>query len=132
MQDRPDAQELLATLANYLEAELLPALDGPLGYRTRVAASLLRILEREQRHGDVALVRERDLLCGLLGHDAGDPAAVPLATQVTDLNRRLVAAIDAGELDHDAAWAALMEITRAKIAIIRPGYDAWDARGELP
>ena len=31
MQDRPTAAELLATVATYLEEELMPALDGPLG-----------------------------------------------------------------------------------------------------
>ena len=42
MQDRPTAAELLATVATYLEDELMPALDGPLAYRTRVAANLVR------------------------------------------------------------------------------------------
>ena len=132
MQDRPTATELLATLAEYLEAEVMPALEGPLGYRTRVAANLLRILEREQSLGTAALLRERALLCGLLGHDPQTPQPEALVEQVADLNRQIAAAIDEHRIDHEPAWNALMEITRAKIAIIRPGYDAWDAAGELP
>jgi hypothetical protein len=122
----------LATVAGYLEDELLPALDGPLSYRTRVAANLLRILEREQALGDAALERERDLITGLLDVAAPSSRSGSLEEQVLDLNRRLVAAIDSGGIDHARSWHALMEIARAKIAIIRPGYDAWDAEVELP
>ncbi|MFU8816717.1 MAG: DUF6285 domain-containing protein [Pseudomonadales bacterium] len=132
MQDRPTATELLATLAEYLEDELMPALEGPLGYRTRVAANLLRILEREQSLGAAALQRERALLCDLLGADSQALQPGSLAEQVAELNRRVASAIDDHHIDHQQAWNALMEISRAKIAIIRPGYDAWDAAGELP
>jgi hypothetical protein len=132
VQDRPTSGEVLATVAAYLEDELMPSLDGPLAYRTRVAANLLRILEREAAQGDVALARERELIASLLGADAHEAGAGALAEQVLDLNRRLAAAIDAGRIDHARAWLALMEIARAKLAIIRPGYDAWTAEVELP
>ena len=132
MQDRPTEAEVLATVAGYVEDELLPALDGPLSYRTRVAANLLRILEREQALGDAALARERDLIAPLLDLAAQTPAGMSLADHVLDLNRRLAAAIDAGLVAHARAWPALMEIARAKLAIIRPGYDAWTAEVELP
>lgn len=132
MQDRPTQEELLATVAEYLEAELIPALDGPLAYRSRVAANLVRILQREQVLGRASLRREYALLRGMLDIDPG--AAVPdaLADSVLELNRRAVAAIDTGAIAHERAWPALMEIARAKLAIIRPGYDAWDAAEELP
>ena len=124
MQDRPDATELLATVAEFLEQELMPALDGPAAYRTRVAVNLLRILEREQRLGPAALARECELLRNVLGvGDASDPF---------ELNSRFATAIDAGEIAHEAAWPALMEIARAKLAIARPGYDAYDSADELP
>jgi hypothetical protein len=129
MQDRPTAAELLATVATYLEEELMPALDGPLAYRTRVAANLLRMLEREQSHG-AALARERDVLAALL--DIALPANGTLVAQVAELNRQLVAAIDGGRVEHARAWPVLMEIAHAKLAIIRPGYDDYDARGEVP
>jgi hypothetical protein len=132
VQDRPTALEVLTTVAGYLEDELMPALDGPLSYRTRVAANLLRILEREAAHGEAALERERDLLAALLGRNPRALPAASLAGQVLALNHALVAAIDAGAVDHARVWPALMEIARAKIAIVRPGYDAYDAATELP
>ena len=130
MQDRPTAAELLATVATYLEEELMPTLDGPLAYRTRVAANLVRTLEREQSFGATSLARERDALAALL--DVIPPGNATLDAQVAELNRRLVAAIDDGRIEHAQAWPVLMEIAHAKLAIIRPGYDDYDARGELP
>ena len=130
MQDRPTSAELLATLGEYLEEELMPALDGPLAYRTRVAANLVRILERENALGPASLRRERELLSQLLGVDP--PRSDSLTDDVLELNRQVVDAIDAGRIDHTQAWPALMEIARAKLAIIRPGYDAWDSAVELP
>ena len=132
MQDRPTAHELLDTVGRFLEEEMLPTLDGPAAYRTRVAANLVRILEREEALGDAQLWRERELLCGLLGVD---PALLPNASlrdQVLDLNARVSGAITAGRIDHAKAWQPLMESAHAKLAIIRPGYDDYDARGELP
>jgi len=129
MQDRPTAAELLATVATYLEEELMPALDGPLAYRTRVAANLVRTLEREEALGNASLTRERDALAALLGLA---PANGTLEAQVAELNRQLVAAIDGGRVEHARVWPVLMDVAHAKLAIIRPGYDDYDARGELP
>jgi hypothetical protein len=130
MQDRPTAAELLATVARYLEEELMPALDGPLAYRTRVALNLVGMLEREEALGDASLMRERDALAALL--DVASPANGTLEAQVAELNRQLVAAIDGGRVEHARAWPVLMDVAHAKLAIIRPGYDDYDARGELP
>jgi Domain of unknown function (DUF6285) len=132
VQDRPTAAELLATLAGYLEDELMPALDGPLAYRTRVAANLVRILERENSLGPALLLREYELLSGLLGEPVRRLPSAASSAEVAELNRRLALAIDAGSVRHADVWPALMEIARAKLAIIRPGYDAWDAAAELP
>ncbi len=79
MQDRPTAQELLATIAELLEGEVLQSLEGegPLQHQVRVAGNLSRILGRER------------------------------------------------------AWAALVEIVRAKLAITKPGHDAYDFTAEL-
>ena len=132
MQDRPTAHELLDTVARFLEDELMPTLDGPAGYRTRVAANLVRILEREEALGDAQLRRERELLCGLLGVDVASLPTASVRDQVLDLNARVAGAIATGRIDHARAWQPLMEITQAKLAIIRPGYDGYDARGELP
>src|SRR4051794_2846589 len=117
MQDRPNQAEILATLATFLDDELLPALDGPLAYGTRVAANLLHILEREHAQGADALRRERTLLCELLELDPSRLAAAPLDEQVAHLNARVSDALRAGRIEHEPAWHALMEITGAKLAI---------------
>lgn len=135
MQDRPDARELLATLGDYLEGELLPALEGPLSYRTRVALNLCRILERETRLGSSFLLRERDRLCRLLGLGLEDLLPGSLHDQVEDLNQQVVNELAAGTLPQGFeanAWNALMATTRDKLAIVRPGYDSYDAKEEAP
>lgn len=132
MQDRPDAAELLATVADFLEQELMPILEGPASYRTRVAVNLLKILEREQRLGPAALARECELLSNLLGVGYASHAGDGSAPDPIELNRRLAAAIDAGTVSHEDAWPALMAIARDKLAIARPGYDAYDSADELP
>ncbi len=103
-----------------------------LGYRTRVAANLLRILERENALGLAALLRERELLAGLLEEDASAASADAVETEVGELNRRVAEAIAAGRIEHARAWPVLMELARAKLAIIRPGYESWDSSVELP
>jgi len=119
MQDRPNAEELLAAIATSLEQEVMPALSGALEYRVRVAVNLARILEREMRLGPAALERETALLAALVG--PGESAL--------ELNTRLAARLHSGETDLDferRALAALSEVARAKLAIARPGYEGYD------
>ena len=49
MQPRPTAAELLAIVAEVLDRDIVPALDGPVQHHARVAASLVAIVERELR-----------------------------------------------------------------------------------
>ncbi len=133
MQDRPDTRELLATLGDYLEGELMPALEGPLNYRTRVALNLCRILEREVRLGNSFLLRERQRLCRLLGLGPEDLLPGALQDQVEDLNQQLATDLARDVLPagfEASAWDALMATTRDKLAIVRPGYDRYDAAEE--
>ncbi len=135
MQDRPNARELLATLSEFLESELLPELEGPLRYRTRVAANLTAILEREQRLGNSYLLRERERLCRVLGYRPEELLPSSLHDQVDELNQELVDRLAEDTVEpgfEERAWQALMETAREKLAIARPGYDAYDAREELP
>jgi hypothetical protein len=126
MQDRPTASELLETIADLLEQELLGATQGPLQHSVRVAGNLCRILEREARLGAAQDEREAELLAGVLGEPPGDRNALALS-------EALVQRLDAGG---DAAlerraWPALVEIVRGKLAIAKPGHDAWDFTAEL-
>src|SRR5512134_2976023 len=73
MQPRPTAAELLACVAEVLEHEIVPALDGPAQHHARVAASLVAIVERELRLRDAAADREREALAPfVVGEHAHD------------------------------------------------------------
>jgi hypothetical protein len=125
MQDRPTASELLATIAELLEREVLEATQGGLKHQVRVAGNLCRILEREAALGPKQEAREVALLAGVLGEPAG-------ARDAMTLSSALVARLDAG---HDPALErralpALLEIVRGKLAIAKPGHDDYDFSGE--
>ncbi|MBW2244784.1 MAG: hypothetical protein JRH01_22615 [Deltaproteobacteria bacterium] len=127
MQDRPTSAELLETLADLLEEQLLPATQGPLRHQVRVAGNLCRILEREARLGGPQDDREAELLRDVLG-------PVAEGSDTLELNRRLAEALKRGQdpaLERKA-WQALIEIVRGKLSIAKPGHDAYDFQGELP
>jgi hypothetical protein len=118
LQYRPTAAELLSTIADLLDHELLPALPAELQHKARVAANLARILEREEVLGADAEGRERARLTELLGHD-GD--ALALNTELVD---RLRAGADPAF--ERAAWEALVAVGRDDLAIAKPGHDGWE------
>ena len=126
MQDRPTAAELLGAIAELLEGALIGAVQGPLQHQVRVAGNLCRILEREAELGGAQDAREVELLARVLGvESAGRDARA--------LSEALVLRLDAGhdaELER-AALPALLEIVRGKLAIAKPGHDAYDFADEL-
>ena len=136
MQDRPTASELLVALREFLDDEVLPAVDGPTRYRTRVASNLVSIVERELTLGPATLRREQELLTDLVGVDAGQLGAdLDVEDQVLELNRRLTERLadpNLADPDFDAAARdALERIVRDKLAVARPGYDRYDSAAEL-
>jgi hypothetical protein len=56
-------------VAEVLEQEIVPALDGPAQHHARVAASLVAIVERELRLRDAAADREREALAPFVAGD---------------------------------------------------------------
>lgn len=118
MQDRPTAAELLADIAALLEGDVLAAVSGPLQHNVRVAANLARVVERELASGPAAADRERALLGAVLGADGS----------VAELNAVLADRLRSGDDPAlgRAAWPALLEITRAKLAVDKPGHDTYD------
>jgi hypothetical protein len=118
MQYVPTAANLLATMADLLDDELLPALPPSLQHKARVAANLCRILEREEELEADAARREHELLVRLLGQD-GNSAALS-----GELARRLRASSDP-EFDR-AAWDVIVAILRDDLAIAKPGHDGWE------
>lgn len=124
MQDRPTAAELLATIGEYLNGEVLPNVTGTLRYHTLVAANLVIMLTREAEQYPAAAAAEQRALAALLGDDG----------ELADLNAELARALRAGEGDETferACLDALLPVTLAKLAINKPGYDAYDLAGEV-
>jgi len=118
VQYRPTAGELLTTIGDLLDAELLPALAPELQHKARVAANLTRILDREWRLDGDARQRERERLGALLGHDG------ELGELTTELTARLRAGADPAF--EAAAWDVLVAVGRDDLAIAKPGHDAWE------
>ncbi len=114
MQDRPTAIELLEAIREFLEQDVMPAVEGRVQFHTRVAVNALGMLDRELRLGPDLDAAERARLGALLGHDAN------LATLTTELSGR----IRDGSLDdrRDDVVAAVRESVRAKLLVSNPNY----------
>lgn len=104
---RPTAAELVAAVAEFLDNDVRSSTDGQVSFHARVAANVLRIVERELTDDSGAEVT------GLLA-DLGFADEVQLA-----------AAIRAGNLDDraDQVLPTLRALVRHRLAIAHPGYD---------
>ena len=100
---RPTAAELVAAVAEFLETEVRDGTTGSVNFHARVAANVLRTVEREMLDDTPAP--------DLLGF--GD-------------ERALAAVIRAGDLDDRGAEvaSALRELVRHRLAVSHPGYES--------
>lgn len=104
---RPTAAELVAAVADFLDTDVRAACDGQVGFHARVAANVLRIVERE------------------LLDDTADSAVAALHrlgfADETELSR----AIRSGQLDDrpEEVMACLKILVRHRLSIAHPGYD---------
>ena len=116
MQDRPDASELAAALAQFLLEQVRPAVPRELRFQLLVAANTAAILSREAAVGEAGIADERARLAQLLGEPPDDARAA---------QRQLADAIRAGAFDDrfPEAVEVLRESVRAKVAVAHPGYD---------
>jgi Domain of unknown function (DUF6285) len=114
MQDRPTAVELLEAVREFLEADVMPSVEGRVRFHTRVAVNAVGMLERELRLGPELDAAARQRLAALLGHDADLPA----------LTAELASGIRDGSLDdrRDDVVAAVRESVRAKLLVANPHY----------
>lgn len=119
MQDRPTADELLDSVAEYLFAELRPEAPREQRFKVLVAANVCAVVAREIRSGEKPDRDDLALFSELLGEDQDD-ARVAAA----ELSRRL----RSGELDDriDELAPRLEEHVRRKLEIARPGYSDGD------
>src|SRR3954453_19271178 len=100
MQYVPTAANFLATMADLLDNELLPALPPSLQHKARVAANVCRILERQSELEPAAMAREQEPLREVLGHDGN---RVALSSEPTNkLRSSTDTSFDA------AAWEAVV------------------------
>jgi hypothetical protein len=123
-QDRPDAPELLDAVAEFLFAQVRPAVPAELRFRTLVAANVCAVLARELRAGEQPLKEDLELFRSL-GADGGDEEA-PLIDQIRRAEADLARRLRAGERDDrlEETAAALRAHVARKLAVARPGYDA--------
>ena len=127
MQDRPTSIELLEAAADFVESELVPAVQGARQFQARVVANVIRIVAREIKLEDPSARIEVKALARLLGHDA------PLLHSLNDLRsaavsmgEELATRIRAGEAD-DGDWrrevlAAVRQSVEDKLRIANPRY----------
>jgi hypothetical protein len=102
MQDRPSRQEFLRGITRFLESEVVPVLAEPLRFHTRVAANLLKIIERELDLEQGHLQNEVEGLRALLSRSSPDPG-IDLKQEIRDLNEELCYRIRQGQADQ-SSW----------------------------
>lgn len=105
---RPNAAELVAAVAEFLEGDVRAATSGAVNFHARVAANALRIVERELLSGD--LPEPRSALA-----DLGYATESELAGDVR-----------AGRLDArpDELMRCLRTLVGQRLAIAHPGYSS--------
>jgi hypothetical protein len=122
VQDKPTAEELLEALAQFLDAEVVPALEGRRRFHAIVAANVARIVAREVRLGPEQTKQEYATLCDLLGEPTVE--AAPTETILARLNTELCRRIDRGDADTGDYRKRVIDFLRtavtAKLAIDNP------------
>lgn len=119
--NRPNSRELLESVREMLESQLLPTLeDSNLTYQCRVSINSLKIIERELAQSGPMLAAERERLAALLGEEGKEGT-------VETLNARLVERIRRGDFDSDdaALLAHLRSTALDRIAIDNPRYSTY-------
>ncbi|MEV0822323.1 DUF6285 domain-containing protein [Nonomuraea rubra] len=105
--DVPTAAELVAAVRDFLETDVLPAVEGRVRYHTRVAINVLGMVEREIELGPAQAARH----------------AESLATLGVADDAELAAAVREGRpADGDTLMAVLEQAVRAKLEVANPGY----------
>ncbi|MGV0791536.1 DUF6285 domain-containing protein [Mycolicibacterium sp. XJ1819] len=103
---RPTAAELVAAVADFLDNDVRGSVEGQLNFHARVAANVLRIVERE------------------LLDDASAAVTGALAALGYSTEEELAAAIRAGDLDGrpEDVLACLRTLVGRRLDVAHPGY----------
>ena len=113
MHDRPTAAELVESVREYLEKDVMSG-EGRVAFHARVAAKVLAMVERELALGSDQHTEERSRLVQLLENDG----------TVRELTVELARRIRAEELDDrvDQVFATVRASVRSKLAVSNPEY----------
>jgi alcohol dehydrogenase class IV len=127
MQDRPTSVELLEAAADFVDRELVPAIEGAKQFQARVVANVMRIVAREIQLEDPAVRREVKALAKLFGHDAPHLHSLDdLRKAATGLGAELSAKIRAGDADAGAWRTEVLAVVRQsvedKLRVANPRY----------
>ena len=122
MQDRPSARELLEAVEQFLERDVVSALEGPKQFHARVAANVMRILARELELEPDFLRAEWQRLNELLGGESAVDDA--LLSAVKRRTRELCERIRRGDADaqpwRSRVLAHVRQTVEEKLAIAKP------------
>jgi hypothetical protein len=122
VQDKPSAEDLLEALAEFLDAEVIPAFEGRRRFHAIVAANVARIVAREIRLRPEQTRQEYAALCDLLGEPATEPA--PSDETLSRLSSELCDRINHGAADTGDYRKKVIDFLRtvvaAKLAIDNP------------
>ena len=127
MQDRPTSVELLEAAADFVESELVPAIQGARQFQARVVANVMRIVAREIKMEDPLVRSEVKALALLLGRDKPHLHSLDdLHKAAASMGEELTAKIRAGEAD-DGDWrgevlAVVRQSVEDKLRIANPRY----------
>ncbi len=107
LHNRPTAAELVAAVAEFLETDVRDRTTGAVSFHARIAANVLRTVERE-----------------LLDDTAGEPLAALAELGFAD-EVELAAAIARGEFDGrgDELLPGLRTLVLHRLAVAHPGYE---------
>lgn len=106
--DVPTAEQLLEAVREWLERDVMPAVDGRLRFHARVAVNVLAIVERELALGPAQAAAHRARLSAL---GVADEAELAARIRAGDLDDRL-------DEVKDLVWATV----RDKLAVANPRY----------
>jgi hypothetical protein len=127
MQDRPTSVELLEAAADFVESELVPAIQGARQFQARVVANVMRIVAREIKMEDPLVRNEVKALALLLGRDKPHLHSLDdLRKSAASMGEELTAKIRAGDAD-DGDWrgevlAVVRQSVEDKLRIANPRY----------
>ncbi len=124
MQDRPTQHEILDAVQRFLDGEVVPATEGRTQFLVRVAANLLRALDRELALEEAQLAREWDGLNALLGAEPLPAGREALRAALLHRNAALCERIRAGAADEGEARTQILAHVRRtvqeKLAVTNP------------